>query len=184
MIIWMFAKAIFLLFSFASASPPGSPQSQESSYGELVDNPHSEYFHHPHVPHTTTSTDKSYNSQAKHVLKPRPPSPALQQTRKKSTLGYDRKSVIHQLLTDPSSDYYHYIKLLSPPREDESTKQTIVHPSVEAKSNEHKKRKKVSTDQEKLEKYEARLLKMRTTVSQRRKEALSGVSKGKNVKYF
>ncbi|PWN36532.1 uncharacterized protein FA14DRAFT_175844 [Meira miltonrushii] len=94
MLVWILFATIVLLSCLSSASPPGSPQSQGSSTGDLlIDNPQSEYFRHSPTLHVAQSTGGNAAIQTKHEEKPKSRSP----------------SPSGELLVDnPNSEYFHH----------------------------------------------------------------------------
>lgn len=183
MLLWIF------FIAFVAASPPGSPQSQESYTSNLlVDNPNSKYFHQSPTLHVASPSSVPIAQPEK--VKSKSSSPALphQAEARESSPEYDSSLIQKKLLTDPTSDYYHYIRLLSPkehlnannPKKEKkrktSSSQAVNQPNETANLPRKGKKRKLLTDAEKLEHYEAKLSKQRITMANIRKNALSGVS--------
>jgi len=184
MFLWKFFQGFIFLASFASsASPPGSPESEGSTTSLLIDNPHSEYFHaSPTL--RFVPTIKVGETQVIHDTKSRSSGSTLPQSNKISSPKTDSARIQNQLLTDPTSDYYHYIRLLAPKEhfdannanKERSTRKQKSRTPGEATSSVSKKRGNRLTDEEKIKSYEKRLEKQRLLMAERRKNKVSGVS--------
>lgn len=223
---------IFILLpSLSLASPPGSPQSQQSSTSELlIDNPHSEYFRHSPTLHHKPSMGRNAVTQTENDKSPKSKSPSpsdemlidnphsehfhhsptlhMAPLHAKRHTEDDRKAasrsrspslpreirehkptvhsaeIQHRLMTNHTSDYYHYVRLLAPKehlnvnslarergKKRTTSSQSVTQPVGELERPRTRKKRKSLNVEEKAEKNE-----QKSNLSDRRKNTISGVS--------